>query len=183
MVLVLVGEGGAGPHDLAQMMRKGRVYWTAAESQWYAEPKRLAGLGYLKAEKRPGRTHDRTHYVLTAKGRRAVRDWVSTPAPLPRIQNEPVARALAVDLAEPDAIAEGLEALRAEIADGLATADQALADAGSLPDREAVLLVNHRFSRRMLELQLEWLDEVQRELRALSGRTRASRSARAGRGP
>ena len=39
---------------------------------------------------------------------------------------------------------------------------------GSISDRERVLLVNHRFSRRLLELQLEWLDEVQRELRALA---------------
>src|SRR5689334_5277564 len=49
-VLALVGEGGAGPHDLARMMRQGRIYWTAAESQWYAEPKRLEELGYLRSE-------------------------------------------------------------------------------------------------------------------------------------
>lgn len=165
-VLILVGESGAAPHDLARMMRQGRVYWTAAESQWYAEPKRLAELGYLKAEKRPGRTHERTHYRLTARGRKAVRDWVSTPAGLPRIQNEPVLRALAVDLADPAGIAEGLEALRPQIEERLAVADEAEEIARTLPDREGVLLVNHRFSRRMLELQREWLDEVQRELRS-----------------
>src|SRR4051812_27963935 len=39
-VLALVGQGGAGPHDLARMMRQqGGLYWSAAESQWYAEPK------------------------------------------------------------------------------------------------------------------------------------------------
>ena len=44
-VLVLVGQGGAGPHDLVRMMRQGRVYESAAESQYYAEPKRLERLG------------------------------------------------------------------------------------------------------------------------------------------
>ena len=53
-VLVLVGEGGAGPHDLVRMARQGRVYWSAAESQWYGEPKRLAKLGYSRLDEWAG---------------------------------------------------------------------------------------------------------------------------------
>ena len=74
VILALVGDGGAGPHDLIRMMRQGRVYWSAADSHYYAEPKRLEKLGYLASEKRPGRTHDRTHYMLTEKGRGALRE-------------------------------------------------------------------------------------------------------------
>ena len=61
-VLVLVGENGAGPHDLVRMMRDGRIYWTAPESQYYAEPKRLAQAGYLDASQaaRAARTSART---------------------------------------------------------------------------------------------------------------------------
>ncbi len=55
-VLALVGEGGAGPHDIVRMMRQGRMYWSAAESHYYAEPKRLEGLGYLVSRKEPGRS-------------------------------------------------------------------------------------------------------------------------------
>src|SRR3954447_6700323 len=45
VILVLVGEGGAGPHDLVRMMRQGAwAYWTSSESQYYAESKRLARL-------------------------------------------------------------------------------------------------------------------------------------------
>ena len=55
VILVLVGEGGAGPHDLVRMMRQGAwAYWTSSQSQYYAEPKRLERLGYLTASKRPG---------------------------------------------------------------------------------------------------------------------------------
>jgi DNA-binding PadR family transcriptional regulator len=164
-VLVLVGEGGAGPHDLTQMMRRGRMYWAAAESQWYAEPKRLAGLGLLRAEKRPGRTHQRTHYVLTDAGREAIRAWVATPASLPRVQDEPVVRALAADIADPEAIASGLEALRAQLDERAAALDDAERIAASLPEREAVLLTNHRYARRVLEAERRWLDEIQHALR------------------
>src|SRR5215475_13947598 len=87
-VLALVGRDGAGPHDIVRMMRQGSVFWTTSESHFYAEPKRLAGLGFLKAQKRPGRTGERTHYTLTAGGRRALRAWLGEPAAMPRIQNE-----------------------------------------------------------------------------------------------
>ena len=50
-ILGLVGDGGAGPHDLLQMARHGRLLDWAGESQYYAEPKRLARLGYLDARK------------------------------------------------------------------------------------------------------------------------------------
>ncbi len=115
VVLVLVGRGGAGPHDLRRMAEIGRVYWDAAPSQWYAEPKRLADHGYLEARKGPGRTRERTHYTLTERGREALAEWVRTPATLPRMQNEPVVRLLAADLVPPEAVLEGLEAMRADL--------------------------------------------------------------------
>ena len=98
----------------------GRVYWDAAPSQWYAEPKRLAEHGYLEAHKTPGRTRERTHYTLTERGREALAEWVRTPATLPRIQNEPVVRLLAADLVEPEAVLEGLAAMRADLDAALA---------------------------------------------------------------
>ena len=65
-ILGLVGRGGAGPHDLRGMVQRGRILDWAGESQYYAEPKRLARLGYLEATKEPGRTRERTMYRLTA---------------------------------------------------------------------------------------------------------------------
>src|SRR5262245_10673233 len=97
-VLVLVGREGAGPHDLVTMMRRGRVYETAAESQYYAEPKRLEQLGYLRSRKVPGRTHDRTHYELTPKAIDALREWMTEPPATPRLGADPILRLLAADL-------------------------------------------------------------------------------------
>ncbi len=117
-VLALVGEGGAGPHDLVRMMRQGRLYWSSAESQWYAEPKRLEQLGYLTSRKEPGQTRERTVYLLTDAGCNALRAWISEPSALPRIQSEAIVRLLGGDLAESDdALLASLQAIRADIAD------------------------------------------------------------------
>jgi PadR family transcriptional regulator, regulatory protein AphA len=166
VILVLVGREGAGPHDLRQMAGKGRVYWDAAPSQWYAEPKRLDDLGLLKARKQPGRTRERTHYTLTAKGRRALEEWVRTPSSLPRIQNEPVVRLLAANLVDPAAVLEGLAAMRAEIENALEQVIRAReVDQPELAHRAHLLEVNHRYAERLLHVQAEWLDEAEEVLR------------------
>lgn len=167
VILVLVGRGGAGPHDLRQMSERGRVYWDAAPSQWYAEPKRLAKLGLLTARKEPGRTRQRTHYELTDAGRAAVAEWVRTPTPLPRIQQESVVRLLAADLVEPSAVAEGLAALRGELDEAAHGIEEGLAAARRLPERAPLLEVNHRYAARMVELQRAWLDEAEAVLAGL----------------
>jgi PadR family transcriptional regulator AphA len=163
-VLTLVGQGGAGPHDLVRMARAGRIYWDAAESQWYAEPKRLEALGYLDARRAPGRTRPRTHYTLTDKGRAALSDWMEEPARFPRIQHEAVVRLLAADIVGDAAVLDSLQALRDEIAAISARLDAAEAVAKTIPSREDYLLLNHRLARRIVQAHAEWLDEVEREL-------------------
>jgi DNA-binding PadR family transcriptional regulator len=164
VVLTLVGQGGAGPHDLVRMARQGRIYWDAADSQWYAEPKRLAKLGYLDARKEPGRTRPRTHYTLNAKGREALVEWMKEPARFARIQHEPVVRLMAADLVGDEAVLESLGALREELADIAGRLDTAEAAAAGVPSREQYLLLNHRLARRIVEAHEEWLDEVERRL-------------------
>jgi len=169
-VLALVGRGGAGPHDLAGMMRKqGGLYWSAAESQWYAEPKRLERLGYLRSRKEPGRTTERTHYELTPSGLAALRAWIAEPTPLPRIQNEAVVRVLAGDLADEAALLHSLAALRQEIAAQRARFDAAAEEAKTLPHRERRLRLVHRLGRALLDVHDAWLDDVEAELVPAAG--------------
>src|SRR6266508_6220270 len=87
-ILGLVGRGGAGAHDLLRMARRGRILDWAGESQYYAEPKRLAKLGYLEARKEPGKTRERTVYTLTDKGRQALAAPGEVPAPGDRLPPE-----------------------------------------------------------------------------------------------
>src|SRR5881296_1612509 len=87
-ILGLVGRRGAGPHDLRQMVQRGRMLDWAGESRYYVEPKRLARLGYLEARKEPGKTRERTVYTLTEKGLDALREWVRTPVSFTPFKSE-----------------------------------------------------------------------------------------------
>jgi PadR family transcriptional regulator, regulatory protein AphA len=165
VVLALIGEGGAGPHDLASMMRRGSIYWAAAESQWYGEPKRLERLGYLRSEKRPGKTTPRTHYLLTPNGRAALRAWLAEPSSLPRIQNEAIVRVLAGDLGDDESLRASLDGMRDDIAQARANLDAAAVLAETLPHRQRYLSLIHRYGHELLDVHENWLDEAERELR------------------
>jgi DNA-binding PadR family transcriptional regulator len=164
VILTLVGEGGAGPHDIVRMMRQGRVYWTAADSHYYSEPKRLEQLGYLTSEKQPGRTHDRTHYMLTDKGRDALRTWGGEGMRFPRIQHEAVVKVLAGDIVGREAILAGLAGLRSDLDDLSARLDVGEGVAAALPHRADYLRLVHRLGRELIRVHAEWANEVEREL-------------------
>ncbi len=164
-VLALVGEGGAGPHDLARMMRvQGGLYWTAAESQWYAEPKRLERLGLLRSSRQEGKTTPRTHYDLTDEGRAALREWLTQPSSLPRVQHEAVVRMLAADLGSNADVAASLAALGEDIATKRELIAAAKERAATFPHRERYLLLVHRLGELLLDAHEQWLDEVEQEL-------------------
>jgi DNA-binding PadR family transcriptional regulator len=168
VVLALVGRGGAAPHDLVRMARGGqRLYYAGAASKIYEQPKRLERLGYLRSEKRPGKTRERTYYTLTAKGLSALREWLGEPSPFPRIQNPAVARVLASDLAEDErVVVQSLRSLRQEIAELSEGIDDDERRAPSIAHRERQLRLVRSLGRRLLQVHLEWIDEVERELGA-----------------
>jgi DNA-binding PadR family transcriptional regulator len=146
------------------MMRQGRIYESAAESQYYAEPKRLERLGYLKASKLPGRTHERTHYELTDKGLEALREWIDGRPEHPRLVTDPILRLLAADLVGETAVRRSLLQMRDDIADLRSRLDAADEAARTLPHREKYLLLNHRLAGRVLDAYERWLDEIELEL-------------------
>jgi DNA-binding PadR family transcriptional regulator len=163
-VLALVGRDGAGAHDLLHMARRGRLLAWAGESQYYTEPKRLAGLGYLSARKEPGRTRERTVYALTDKGLEALREFARTPVTFTPVKSDPLLRLLLCDLVGEDVTRESLATLRADIADHRRALDDSELTAHGLPHREKYLLLVIGFLRRLLDLHLDLVDEVEREL-------------------
>ena len=164
VILALVGRGGAGPHDIVRMMREGAIFWTTSESHFYAEPKRLAKLGFLHARKEPGRTRPRTHYELTAAGRRALSQWLALPAAMPRIQHEGIVKLLSADFSDDATIQASLAGLRSELEDARQNLQKMEQRAPSVPHRARYLRLINDYGRRSLDAQLEWLDAVQREL-------------------
>lgn len=163
-ILGLVGSGGAGPHDLLRMARRGRMLAWAGESQYYAEPKRLAKLGYLEAHKEPGKTRERTVYTLTDEGLEALREYARTPVHFTPLKSEPLLRLLVADLVGETLTRDGLVTLRQDIADLQERLAESEASANALPHRRKYLLLVNGFLRRLLELHLDLVDQVEREL-------------------
>src|SRR5262245_11181942 len=129
-VLGLVGQTGAGAHDLLRLAQRGRMLAWAGESQYYTEPKRLAALGYLSARKQPGKTRERTVYSLTEKGRKALEEYARTPVAFTPVKSDPLLRLLICDLVGEEVTRESLATLRDEIADLRLRLDEAEKTAG-----------------------------------------------------
>jgi DNA-binding PadR family transcriptional regulator len=166
VTLALIGKGGASPHDLVDMLRRGgEIYYAVAPSRLYAEPKRLEELGYVTSVKRPGKTREKTFYTLTEKGLEALRRWTVEPPAPPRIQNEAVPKLLSGDITGNDArLLEALLTLRPSLDAQQARLAEGLERLESLPHRERYLLLVHNLGNRMIKTQREWLDDVEREL-------------------
>ena len=180
-VLALVGRGGASAHDLRRLAQEVRMVAWAGESQYYVEPKRLARLGYLSARKEPGKTRERTVYTLTDKGLDALRVYARTPVTLTPVKSDPLLRLLVCDLVGEEVTRESLATLRDDIADMWWRLDDAEESAHGLPHREPYLLLVVDFLRRLLQLHLDLVDEVEREL-APSRRGRPRQAPRRRRG-
>jgi DNA-binding PadR family transcriptional regulator len=178
-ILGLVGSGGAGAHDLLRMARHGRILDWAGESQYYVEPKRLAGLGYLAARKEPGKTRERTVYTLTEKGRRALADYARSPVTVTPLKSDALLRLLICDLVGEDATRKSLATLRTDIDDLRRRLDESEQTARKLPHRDKYLLLVLDFLRRFVDLHEQLLDTAERELRSHARRrTRTPSTAR-----
>lgn len=170
VVLAMVGRHGASAYELVQMAESGqRLFWAGGASKIYAEPKRLAALGYLDAELRPGKRRARPHYTLTDSGLASLREWLGLVSPFPRIQSEAAIRVLAADLAPDGRVAESLQAMRREIDELLEEIDRAEERAEALPHRATQLAVMRSLARRLLQAHLEWIDEAAAALTLRAG--------------
>src|SRR5215831_10828404 len=88
-VLSVLAIGEQSTYELTrQMQRSLRYLWPRAESNVYAEPKRLvsAGLAAVREEWTGGRR--RTIYSITAAGREALAGWLASPASRQRYESE-----------------------------------------------------------------------------------------------
>ena len=163
-ILGLVGNTGAGAHDLLRMAQRGKMLAWAGESQYYTEPKRLAELGYLSTRREPGKTRERTVYRLTEKGQQALREFARTPVTLTPLKSDPLLRLLICDLVGEEITRESLGTLRAEIDEIRQALEDSEKSARGLPHREKYLLIALEFLRGFLDLHVELVDRVEREL-------------------
>jgi DNA-binding PadR family transcriptional regulator len=164
-ILGLVGREGAGAHDLLRMARRARFLDWAGESQYYVEPKRLAKLGYLDAHKEPGKTRERTVYALTDKGLEALREYAKQPVTFTPVKSDPLLRLLIADLVGDEVTRESVATLRDDVAELKERVAELAERAEGLPHRRKHLLLVSGFMDRLLDLHLDLVDDVERELK------------------
>jgi PadR family transcriptional regulator AphA len=98
----------------AQMRRNLHYFWPRAESNLYAEPKRLVEGGYAEASSDPVGRRRRTVYSITPRGQRALRRWVAEPATESRFEAETLVKVMFATHASKDDLLVHLRRLREE---------------------------------------------------------------------
>jgi DNA-binding PadR family transcriptional regulator len=77
-----------------QLQRSLHFFWPRAESNLYAEPKRLVEAGLAEARGEWNGDRRRTVYSITDEGRKAFREWLATPPAPQRVESEAYLRIL-----------------------------------------------------------------------------------------
>jgi DNA-binding PadR family transcriptional regulator len=106
-VLSLLAREDLSGYDLKRWMERPLGYfWSARHSQIYPELARLEEEGFVthRVEEQRGRP-DKKVYGITARGREALKAWVTEPPSEMAVRDELVLKAYSIWLAEPGAAA------------------------------------------------------------------------------
>jgi DNA-binding PadR family transcriptional regulator len=148
-------------YELTQQMERSLGHiWPRATSKLYEEPKKLVDHGLARAtEDRVGR-RPRTVYSITAKGRRALADWLHEPGDGPVLEWEQLVK---VFFSENGTKADALTTLevarqwaQARSALTAAVGHQYLDEGGPFPERSAQRNVSVRFLIDFYALVADW---------------------------
>lgn len=148
-------------YELTQQMERslGR-FWPRAVSKLYEEPKKLVDHGFARSGTEHNGQRSRTFYTITAKGRRALADWLHDPGEGPTIEFEQL---LKVFFAEHATKADALHTLhateewaQARCAESLAVGEAYLEGRGIFPERLPELQLTSRFLTDFYLLVLGW---------------------------
>jgi DNA-binding PadR family transcriptional regulator len=142
-VLAILALRDHSTYELTKQMRLSMHYmWPRAESNVYAESKRLVAAGLARSRKESTGKRPRTIYSITAAGRAALRRWIASPSSRQRYESEALIKVL---FAENGTLEDLRATIRAIGEDAAATAEhfQKIADsyeagAGEYPERFAL---------------------------------------------
>jgi PadR family transcriptional regulator AphA len=186
---VILGMLAARPrsgYEIKQLVdNSARFFWAASYGQIYPELKRLEDAGLVAGSDASQGARQRTVYRLTAKGKRAARDWINSEPQVFELRDEGLLELFFAGSIEPARAAE-IARERAAKAAGTATQMRTLEEelqsgdhAGgpaysSDPGSEAVL----RYGIEMNEWAAQWFERAARDLeREIAGDARARESA------
>jgi PadR family transcriptional regulator, regulatory protein AphA len=148
-------------YELAQQMRRDLHYfWPRAESNLYAEPKRLVDGGYARSEAHPHGKRRRTVYVITAKGRKALERWLDQPAAAARLESEGLVKLFLAPNSSKESLLGHLRGLREEAEARRRELHSILRPYlegdGPFPDRLHVTVLGARLLLDQARAQIDW---------------------------
>lgn len=156
-------------YDLVgQMGRSVGAVWPRAQSNLYADLKRLAAEGLARAEQEATGRRPRTVYRITPAGRRALRAWLAEPGAPPASECEALlklsfapATTKEAALAQIDAIGEWA---RERLAFGIALGAEYVETGGRFPERTHVNALMWRFLHEQHLAYVRWADWARAEV-------------------
>lgn len=114
-ILCLLAIRPWSTYELAKQMRRSLHHvWPRAESNVYAEPKRLVEAGLARAEAQKVGERARTLYTITPKGRQALKRWLETESAPTRVESEALVKVLFGNYGTKDTLLKNLRAFAAE---------------------------------------------------------------------
>jgi DNA-binding PadR family transcriptional regulator len=149
-------------YELAEHMERGvgRLWPPSARSNLFTEPKKLVALGLAKATQTTVGKRPRTQYSITAKGRRALSDWLDTEGTHTRIESEQLLKLFFADQGTTEQAKATIASLQswaeARSAENVAVAHSYHGGGGPFPERAAVLAITGRFLTDFADMVHEW---------------------------
>lgn len=155
-------------YELAQQMDRALgQFWPRAESRIYEEPKKLVAHGLARASSEMVGKRPRTVYSITAKGRRALEEWVPTPGAGPVLEFEQLIKVFFAEHATKSDLLATLAGVRegsTQVLGEAARVPQAYLEGnGPFPERLPWLLLVGQFLldfHLMVERWAEWAGEI-----------------------
>jgi DNA-binding PadR family transcriptional regulator len=155
-------------YELAQQMQRALgLFWPRAESKIYEEPKKLVNHGLARATPESTGNRRRTVYSITAKGRRALANWIPTPGAGPVLEFEGLVKIFYAEHGTKQDVLATLERVRQwideqyRVSEGIARAY--LDGRGPFPERLPWILLCGQFLEEfdlMVEHWVDWATSV-----------------------
>jgi DNA-binding PadR family transcriptional regulator len=139
-VLAVLALRDHSTYELTKQMRMSMHYmWPRAESNVYAEPKRLVAAGLASSRKEITGRRQRTVYSITTRGRAALADWLAAPSGAQRYESEAVVKVLFAENGTRENLLASIRGIGEDAAAGVdhfqRVADEYDAGVGQYPER------------------------------------------------
>jgi PadR family transcriptional regulator AphA len=158
-------------YELAKQMRRTfHYFWPRAESNLYAEPKKLVAHGLAEATSQPHGKRRRTVYTITPAGTEALARWLTEPPQEARYESEALVKAAFAEHGTRDDLLKTLRTFRQHAIERhreiTAIFEGYLEGNDPYPNRTHINAIGSRISLQAAATEIDWatwaIQEVER---------------------